>query len=654
MVESSKTILFADNDPSFLLTRVESLENKGYHVLKAFTLEEARRLLTEAYVHLAILDIRMVNDDDEKDVSGLTLAKEPAYRSIPKIILTGFPSVPAVKEALRPALDGLPPAVDFVAKSDGPDAMIQAAEQAFAQHVHVNWDLEIQWDQRAPLSFPHLASLLQPDLPGRILVYRAGELEDLVCCLFCDYQQVRFGRLLWHDSQRFCLPVLARSSRAATDLRILVCGDRELLARERERMEELTPKTFQGTKLDDKAETVHFGAHTYVLPNADVETVQTLRDLFQVGKERSLKTAFAHLGDVLKAWHQHGQMVQETGDLMSLYRQWVGLTESDVPRTEMEQRVASLVQIARTLGAVEIKRDSQVVTFHFPNQSPIRYPDPVATVYAPLVQYNAPVVCRVSPGRLTAENVLVDAEQRTWLTDFARADQAPQWWDYICLEATTRFDLSQAPDLLAWQEFEECLVKPARLGERLEQRDVIPELRTNIALIEQIRRQAGSEAGPDPLPYYAGLLAWAVGAIAHYDPGVLYTQADRLRGAHLLLAASMIAGRLGETPASFSPEGTLRLDDDGSVWVGDHCVASLVGQEFDLLHCLLEHALEDQFVSRQTLVESVFREKYVAGDVNQESRINSLVSRLRDKIELDQKNPRVLTVKGKGYRLRVS
>jgi len=81
-------------------------------------------------------------------------------------------------------------------------------------------------------------------------------------------------------------------------------------------------------------------------------------------------------------------------------------------------------------------------------------------------------------------------------------------------------------------------------------------------------------------------------------------------------------------------------------------VASLVGQEFDLLQCLLKHALEDQFVSRQTIVESVFGEQYVAGDVSQESRINSLISRLRDKIELDQGNPRILTVKSKGYRLR--
>ena len=62
-------VLFADNAPDFLNTRAEFLENAGYHVVKAYTLEEARQLLANAHIHLAILDIRMVDDDDERDVS---------------------------------------------------------------------------------------------------------------------------------------------------------------------------------------------------------------------------------------------------------------------------------------------------------------------------------------------------------------------------------------------------------------------------------------------------------------------------------------------------------------------------------------------------------------------------------------------------------
>ena len=158
-------ILLLDNDPDFLNTRAEFLDQAGYRVLKAYTLEEARQLLAEARIHLAILDIRIVDDDDdERDTSGLILAKDPAFRPIPKIMLTGFPSYQYVREALGPALDGLPPAVDFLSKQEGPEAMIQAVEQAFAQHVRINWDLRIRWDERERLSFPHLVTFIEPDL----------------------------------------------------------------------------------------------------------------------------------------------------------------------------------------------------------------------------------------------------------------------------------------------------------------------------------------------------------------------------------------------------------------------------------------------------------------------------------------------------------
>lgn len=132
MKNLKNTILLADNDLDFLNTRAEFLEQKGYRVFKAFTLEMAQHLLDNENIHLAILDIRLVDDDDEKDVSGLKLAKTPAYRAIPKIILTGFPSAKAVLEALGPAVDGLPPAVDFVAKEEGPEFLIDAVQNALS------------------------------------------------------------------------------------------------------------------------------------------------------------------------------------------------------------------------------------------------------------------------------------------------------------------------------------------------------------------------------------------------------------------------------------------------------------------------------------------------------------------------------------------
>jgi CheY-like chemotaxis protein len=128
-------ILFADNDQDFLETRTEFLEKEGYYVIPATDPTQALRVLERGEIDLAILDIRLRDDDDEKDTSGLTLAKEKTVRLVPKIILTGFPSVEAVREALKPQLDGLPAAVEFLSKEEGPDVLVWAVRRALGPGV---------------------------------------------------------------------------------------------------------------------------------------------------------------------------------------------------------------------------------------------------------------------------------------------------------------------------------------------------------------------------------------------------------------------------------------------------------------------------------------------------------------------------------------
>jgi len=650
------TILAIDNDPDFVNTRAEFLENAGYRVLKAYTLEQARQRLSDDYVHLAILDLRMVDDDDEKDTSGLTLAKDRAYQPVPKIILTNFPTYQAVRKALGPTLDGLPPAVGFLDKREGPEFMVKAVEQALAAYLHINRDLQIHWDAQQRLSFLYLVSLLQAGLPSDSLAQRAQELEDLFRRLFYDYQQVRIPRLFWHGDGRFCVMVLARSLKAATDARVVVCGEREPLGQEIKLVRELAPETLRGVRLDSTTETMHFGAVTYALSDADLEAVRPLRALFEDGKERPLKVAVNHLlTTVLSAWHQRGQIIEDE-DLMALYRRRVGLGDGGLARVEVERRVDALVQMAKSLGPVEIERGGGTIVFRFPNEPPLNCPDPVATVYTPSANYGVGAQCCISPGQLTVDNVLVDGAQRTWLTGFVQAGQAPQRWDFIRLEAMVRFDLSQAPDLLAWQEFEECLTQSAQLHDRLRTQDVVSDLRTSVVLIEQIRRQAGSEAGPDLLRYETGLLVWAVAVMARYDPAMIHTQAERMRGGHLLLAAALLARRVAQpllTPdETASLTNPLRLDADGvQVWRGERRIPDLGEQELALFRCLYERA--GQVVPRLTLVEQGLGEKYVPDDSYQEGRLNALVRRLRIKIEPDPtKRRHLFTSRGKGLRLK--
>lgn len=122
---STTTILIADNDTDFLETRAEFLRKEQYRVLTASSPTEARRKFAQEHVDVVIVDIRLVNDDDEKDNSGVELAKE-ICRSVPVLFLTGYPSLEYARRVLKPQLDGTPVAYDFILKQEGPEAMLTA------------------------------------------------------------------------------------------------------------------------------------------------------------------------------------------------------------------------------------------------------------------------------------------------------------------------------------------------------------------------------------------------------------------------------------------------------------------------------------------------------------------------------------------------
>ena len=60
-------ILLADNDVDFCETRCEFLKRAGFDVIRAASPEEARKKLVDENPDVAILDIRLLDDDDEKD-----------------------------------------------------------------------------------------------------------------------------------------------------------------------------------------------------------------------------------------------------------------------------------------------------------------------------------------------------------------------------------------------------------------------------------------------------------------------------------------------------------------------------------------------------------------------------------------------------------
>lgn len=127
---SVKSVLIVDNSDT-LGTR-EFLARHGFQVLNATNPQEGRRRLEEGAVDLAVIDLRLVDEDDESDFSGLELARTCAP-AVPKIIWTKFPSYEIARDALGPVMDGLPAAVGFVGKQEGPRALLRTIRVALAR-----------------------------------------------------------------------------------------------------------------------------------------------------------------------------------------------------------------------------------------------------------------------------------------------------------------------------------------------------------------------------------------------------------------------------------------------------------------------------------------------------------------------------------------
>ncbi|MEM7115393.1 MAG: response regulator [Chloroflexota bacterium] len=147
------SILLADNHPELLEATSENLEEVGYRVVTAASPEEAKERLENEHLHLAILDLRLDDDYDEKDKSGLRVAQSVAP-SLPKLIWTRFTNdFSVVVEALRAEVGELPPAVDFIKKEKKIGGLLKAVERALDKHVHINEDLIVHWE--TTLSFLH-------------------------------------------------------------------------------------------------------------------------------------------------------------------------------------------------------------------------------------------------------------------------------------------------------------------------------------------------------------------------------------------------------------------------------------------------------------------------------------------------------------------
>jgi len=120
-----KRLLLADNSAEYRRSVIGFLELEGYAVAQAGTPEEALEMLETEEFDLVLADLRLKDDDDPNDMSGLEIAKFASERNIPCIIVTAFPTVELARIALR-SRGAEPFAKDLITKPSSPQALIDS------------------------------------------------------------------------------------------------------------------------------------------------------------------------------------------------------------------------------------------------------------------------------------------------------------------------------------------------------------------------------------------------------------------------------------------------------------------------------------------------------------------------------------------------
>jgi len=125
-------ILIVENDDIYRAALAARLRDEGYAVREARSPAEAREILESELIHLASVDIRLLNDDDRNDDSGLALCRE-LDATVAKIIVTGYPEWDLVRQALQPQNHRGHRADGFFSKAEDPEEFLKIIREVLRE-----------------------------------------------------------------------------------------------------------------------------------------------------------------------------------------------------------------------------------------------------------------------------------------------------------------------------------------------------------------------------------------------------------------------------------------------------------------------------------------------------------------------------------------
>ena len=336
-----KRILFLEDDVEYRAVRAETLEDAGYKVSAASSVEEAEAILSQDWTHLILVDKRLVDDSDLTDRTGLDFANRNDYASIPKIMLTNYPEWEEVRAMLEPSRpDGSGAVVKFLDKDEENDRLLDAITYAFESCMDMNWHLQINWE----VSKFSVGTLIKTR-DGHFLLDALVEIEDLLRRLFRPYKSLIIERLVVEEDEALTLAVYAKNDIGVEREYLLQIGWRKHL-RSVKSSEQFVPVNSR-TTLVYTAETWRFAAVAYRLDGAALGNVRLLSDVLRTNSSTQNRDLFGKLLQrTVHPWYTRSVQTEPVPLMRSVW------TEDTIKNTVVE-----LARQSQRVGMREIRFD---------------------------------------------------------------------------------------------------------------------------------------------------------------------------------------------------------------------------------------------------------------------------------------------------------
>jgi DNA-binding response OmpR family regulator len=647
---ASYRILYADNNPDARSNVKSFLEECGYIVDTAKNPEDTIQKFLDRSYDLAIIDLRLRNDEDVNDKSGLQIAKTEA-RHIPKLIYTKFPSFADATKALKFDLEDLPPAVDFVDKGAGLKNLRISIEEAIRKYLKVNIDLIIIWLSRYPVSFSQIATSLCPKITPPELVEFIDDVEFLFRKLFLNFDQISIVRQIWLKSEISLLQVNAFRDSIEENFLVML-GENETIEKIRDHYREEIPSSYSTTIPTYEADqhSHFFMAICWTLKGINLSLLKTGERFVFERSDRWVKNVITNLFNSYQdIWWQIGRKEIPGMDYLKKFFDPKYATYLD--RDRLEEITDHLIRKSVERNILPVYLTPQGLILRYPERQDEIFPNPITFIFddTPLPPLMAMMFTEnVS---IDLQTLLVDGEGSVWNLDFGEARQAFVKTPFTSLESDIRFNYLESDDLFTLIDFEEQLLGTTNLSESIPLGDVVQKYRKHLRIIQLIRQQAFEHLHCSLGEYYTLLLLCTAARLQTIDLSNRLTRQELYRGIHQLYHMSMLCKFIASDIKNLRGDQNLSIRIDIAsrrVWIANR-EKKLTPTQFDIMRLLQDK--RGDVCTREEILDEIFN---IPSPLTKSSisMINTHIGRLRDTIEPNPRRPIFIkTVRGKGYRL---